>query len=403
MAHRRPHKSSFLTQGSGAADRWTAAVPSPISSGIRPSGPRWKLPALAVLLAAAFGAGRQTAILDSPPPAAGDAGETSTALALDPRDAAEQVSLALAAASADAAQSVVQIRSYRQRGRYWRPHQEGSGVVISDDGLIVTNHHVVEGGSRFDIVFTDGSKTRAKLVGSDDAVDLAVLRLEGKQPTPNNKPLRPMPLRTEIPPVGELVLAVGNPLSLGHTVTLGVVNGHGRSNLDIADYENYIQTDAAINPGNSGGPLVDIQGRAIGITVAVGLESNNDGGLAFAIPASMVRRVVDDIVEHGRLRRAYLGIQPVRSYAVERSLEDDRANGYRGFSRVKVSSTIANTPAARGGIRAGDILIKIGSREMRGTQSFFNALIEADPDETVEVTLWRAGKTITKSIKLSER
>ncbi|QDV08675.1 putative periplasmic serine endoprotease DegP-like precursor [Planctomycetes bacterium Poly30] len=359
----------------------------------------WKIPALAALLAAAFGAGRQTSILE-PGPASQ---ERAASDPLDPRAAAEQVSLAFQAASAEAAQSVVQIRSYRQRRDSWRPHQEGSGVVVSDDGQIVTNHHVVDGGTRFEIVFTDGSKAPAKLLGSDDSVDLALLQLEGPIPSPNGLPLRPMPLRTELPPVGELVLAVGNPLSLGHTVTLGVVNGHGRSNLDIAEYENYIQTDAAINPGNSGGPLVDVQGRAIGITVAVGLESNNDGGLAFAIPASMVRRVIDDIVEHGRVRRAYLGVQTVRSYLVERTLEEDRRSGYDGFSRVKVKDSIANTPAARAGIRAGDIILKLGDNEIRGTQTYFNALIEADPEDTIEITLWRAGRTLTKSVKLAER
>ncbi|MFT5732056.1 MAG: S1-C subfamily serine protease [Planctomycetota bacterium] len=360
----------------------------------------WGIPALAAALAAAFGAGRQSSTLVSLPSTAKSEAQAGD---LDPRAAAEKVSLAFQAASADAAQSVVQIRSYKQRRGYWRPHQEGSGVVISEAGQVVTNHHVVDGASRFDVVFTDGSKTRATLLGSDDAVDLAVLQLDGPAPTPNGLPLRAMPLRTDLPPVGELVLAVGNPLSLGHTVTLGVVNGHGRSNLDIAEYENYIQTDAAINPGNSGGPLVDVQGRAIGITVAVGLESNNDGGLAFAIPASMVRRVVDDIVEHGRVRRAYLGVQTVQRYRVRRSLEEDRANGFRGFSEVKVKSAITNTPAARSGIQAGDIILKLGNREIRGSQTYFNALIEADPDDTIEITLWRAGRTLTKSVKLAER
>ncbi len=357
----------------------------------------WKLPVLAGLLAAAFGAGRQTSIME-PVPA------SQTSVLQDPLDAAEQVSLAFQSASADAAQSVVQVRSYRQaRGGYWRAHQEGSGVIVAEDGTIVTNHHVVDGGARFDVIFTDGSKTRARLLGSDDSTDLAVLRLEGKAPTPNGLPIQAMPLRTELPPVGELVLAVGNPLSLGHTVTLGVVNGLGRSNLDIADYENYIQTDAAINPGNSGGPLIDVRGQAIGITVAVGLESNNDGGLAFAIPASMVQSVIDEILEHGRVRRAYLGLSTVRDYSAERSLRSDRKNGYRGVSRVKVDSPVAGTPAAKAGIRSGDIILKIDGREIRGSQTYRNALIEADPGDTIAITLWRAGKTLVKSVKLVER
>lgn len=368
----------------------------PISRGSA-TGLTWKLPALAALLAAAFGAGRQTSIMEPVPAPA-------VASPLEPMEAADQVSKAFQLASAEAAQSVVQVRSYRKgRGGYWRAHQEGSGLIVSKDGTVVTNHHVVESSSRFDIVFTDGSKTRARLLGSDDSTDLAVLRLEGKLPTPNGLPLRPMPLRTELPPVGELVLAVGNPLSLGHTVTLGVVNGLGRTNLDIAEYENYIQTDAAINPGNSGGPLIDVRGRAIGVTVAVGLESNNDGGLAFAIPASMVKSVIREIIEHGRVRRAYLGLSTVRDYRVERSLAKDRKDGYRGVSRVKVNSPVVGTPAAKAGIRSGDIILKIGAKELRGSQTYRNALIEADPGETVEITLWRSGKTLVKSVTLAER
>jgi S1-C subfamily serine protease len=321
----------------------------------------------------------------------------------DPLAAAEQVSLAFQSASADAAQSVVQVRSYRQTRRGWRADQEGSGLIVAKDGTIVTNHHVVEGGARFDVVFTDGTKTRARLLGSDDTTDLAVLRVEGEPPAPNGLPLRPMPLRTELPPVGELVLAVGNPLSLGHTVTLGVVNGLGRSNLDIAEYENYIQTDAAINPGNSGGPLIDVRGQAVGVTVAVGLESNNDGGLAFAIPASMVQSVLNEILEHGRVRRAYLGLSTVRRYSIERSLRSDRENGYRGVSLVKVDSPVGGTPAAKAGIRSGDIILKIDGREIRGIQTYLNALIEANPGDTIAITLWRDGKTLIKSVKLIER
>lgn len=315
-------------------------------------------------------------------------------LSLDPREAADQVSRALQAASKDAAASVVQVRS---RGRGRRGSQEGSGVIVSGDGLVVTNHHVIENGTRFEIIYTDGTKEQATLLGSDRSIDLAVLRVNG------DGPFEAMDLRMELPPVGELVLAVGNPLSLGHTVTLGVVNGLGREGLDIAEYENYIQTDAAINPGNSGGPLVDVHGRAVGITVAVGLESNGDGGLAFAIPAAMVRKVVDDIVEHGRLRRGYLGINTHGSRQWYDPTASDRLQGYEGKSRVKVRTVYKDTPADRAGLREDDIILSIGATKMFQRQSFLNALIEADPGDRVEIRLWRAGRELIKTVVLEDK
>ena len=351
----------------------------------------FRLPAILGLMVAAFGFGRHSVVQDPASPGI----KSSLQLGqMDPQEAASQVSKALQAASAGAADSVVQVRSFTS----WRgARQEGSGVIVSKDGLVVTNHHVIDGGKRFEVVFTDGKKESAKLLGSDSTIDLAVLRLE------KAVAYDPMPLRMELPPVGELVLAVGNPLSLGHTVTLGVVNGLGRDGLDIADYENYIQTDAAINPGNSGGPLIDVQGRAIGITVAVGLESNGDGGLAFAIPAAMVQRVVDDILEHGRVRRAYLGVQTRSETRYNDPTTADRGAGYSGQSRVKIRTVYDNTPADRAGLRRGDIILSIGKTSMVRRASFRNALIEADPGDRVPIKIWRAGKELTKTVELEDR
>lgn len=336
--------------------------------------------AAAGLLAASFGLGQRYAPTQ-----------------LDPRKAAAQVSEALQTASADAARSVVQVESFRRsRGRL-RKILDGSGVVIDESGLVVTNHHVIAGATAFRVVFTSGERCDAELLGSDESTDLALLRVTA------DREFEPMALRTELPPVGELVLAVGNPLSLGHTVTLGVVNGHGRNNLDIAEYENYIQTDAAINPGNSGGPLVDVEGRAVGITVAVGLASNGDEGLAFAIPASMVRKVADEIEAHGRVRRAYLGVGTFSRWEVSRSLRADREAGYTGESNVKVRSVYPDTPAATAKLREGDILLSIGSRKLTNSQSFTNALIEATPGEGTTIRIWRSGRVMNVSAVLIER
>jgi S1-C subfamily serine protease len=351
---------------------------------------RWLAPSVLVgLLGASFGLGRSTAPQDPVVP-------------VDPRTAAADVSRAFQVASSEAAESVVQVRAMRRRGRTFRVSREGSGVIVREDGVVVTNHHVVEECNRFEVVFTDGRTSPATLVGSDESIDLAVLRLPVDEDH-GAGPYRAMELREELPAVGELVLAIGNPLSLGHTVTLGVVNGLGRARLDIADYENYIQTDAAINPGNSGGPLIDIQGRAIGINVAVGLASNGDAGLAFAIPSTMVRRVVDEILEYGELRRAYLGVHTFWEQKYYDPTQADREQGYTGLSRVKVRVVVEDTPAAKAGLREGDILLSIGGRPMHHNPSFKNALIEANPGDVVEVEIWRGGKTLTKTIELVQQ
>lgn len=364
-----------------------------------PSRPWLRAPGTATLLvgvaAAAFGLGRRWAPADAestPPQSPG-----AVALRLSPADVAAQVSRAFQAASARAAESVVQVQASRRRGRRFSVAQEGSGVIVDPSGIVVTNHHVVADTERFAVIFTDGSKREADLIGSDEAIDLAVLRIRG------DEAYEVLELREEQPPVGELVLAIGNPLSLGHTVTLGVVNGLGRARLDIADYENYIQTDAAVNPGNSGGPLIDLRGRVVGINVAVGLESNGDEGLAFAIPAGMVRRVVDQIVEHGRLRRAYLGINTYWEQKFYDPTAPDRDLGYGGLSRVKVRQVYDDTPADRAGLRAGDIILSIAGKALHHNPSFRNALIEASPGETVEIVVWRGGRRVTTSARLRER
>ncbi|MEL6715975.1 MAG: trypsin-like peptidase domain-containing protein, partial [Planctomycetota bacterium] len=314
----------------------------PTTTGVRGAGAlpgaAWG-PSLALgFLGVASGLGRATAPQLAGPPAPSD-----------DRARAIEVSRSFQAASQEASASVVQVRASRRRGRTYRVSREGSGVILSRDGVVVTNQHVVEKCDRFEVVFTDGSIAPATLVGADEGIDLAVLRLPLDEDH-GVGPYRAMPLREELPSVGELVLAIGNPLSLGHTVTLGVVNGRGRARLDIADYENYIQTDAAINPGNSGGPLIDVEGRAVGINVAVGLASNGDEGLAFAIPSTMVQKVVEEILEHGVLRRAYLGIETYWEQRFYDPTQSDRAAGYEGLSRVKVRRVYPDTPAAEAGL-----------------------------------------------------
>jgi S1-C subfamily serine protease len=341
------------------------------------------------LLALAFAAGRTVG------PAAGDA--PGVPAPLEASDAARLVSEALQAVAATCEPSVLQVRALARSRRGGTPRrlQDGSGVALSADGVVVTNEHVVRGADLVQVILADGSVHAAEVLGRDPRTDLAVLRV-------TSVPLRPMPLAEAPPRVGELVLAMGNPLGFGHTVTLGVVNGVGRSNLDIAQYEDYIQTDAAINPGNSGGPLVDLEGRAVGINVAMGLESNGDDGLAFAIPAHMVRRVVDQIVAEGAVRHAWLGASIHFGGQFQRAAAADLAAGFTGRSRIKLRGIDTGSPAEQAGLLNGDILVAIGSRRLTDEQSFRNAVLEARPGDAVDVVLWRAGKELVLPVVFGE-
>ena len=178
----------------------------------------------------------------------------------------------------------------------------GSGVVISPDGYIVTNNHVVEGADKMTVAFANGKTYEAKLVGTDKSSDIALIKLEGKGfpylEFGDSKNIR----------LGQFVLAIGNPFGVGQTVTMGIVSAKGRANIGIVDYEDFIQTDAAINPGNSGGALVNLEGKLIGINTAILSRSGGYQGIGFAVPASMVRPVLKQIREHGRVRRGWLGV-----------------------------------------------------------------------------------------------
>ncbi len=343
----------------------------------RPSVP---LPLVGAVAALAFAAGRGAP--STAPPAVG------------PTEAAQLVSRALQEVAQASEPSVVQVRALARSRRGGSPRrlQDGSGVALTADGVVVTNEHVVRGADLVQVILSDGSLHPATVLGRDTRTDLAALRVEGIA-------LRPMPLAEAPPRVGELVLAMGNPLGFGHTVTLGVVNGLGRSDLDIAQFEDYIQTDAAINPGNSGGPLVDLAGRAVGINVAMGLRSNGDEGLAFAIPARMVRHVVDQLVAHGTVRHARFGASLHPSYQFPRVAADDLAAGYTGRSRVKLREVDTDSPAAKAGLTSGDILLGIGTRRLTDEQSFRNAVMEAAPGDVVDVVTWRRGKELTLQLE----
>ena len=341
-----------------------------------------RLIAVATLLSAGFEAGRRSG------PSTGDEAAVADALG---------VSRAFHQISERVGPSVVSIAAYRASmrsgERRLRRLQQGSGVVIdAEQGVIVTNRHVVAGANECWVHLADGTRHDAKIVGMDEPSDLAVLRVD-------TQGLTAAPLSDEDEArVGEWVLAFGNPFEIGHTVTAGIVSGLGRSGLRIAQYEDFIQTDAAINPGNSGGPLVNLAGQIVGINTAVGPQHEGSQGLGFAIPARIVRFVVRELLDHGEVRRGWLGIE-VNSFSTDQA----RRAGYRGESRVSVGSVFEQSPARAAGLREGDVIESIAGRLVADLPDVMNAIAEIRPDSRVDVSIWRDGRNLSVPVKLAER
>jgi serine protease Do len=285
--------------------------------------------------------------------------------------------------------AVVSVRVFDSGGR--RRTAQGSGVIVSEDGLIITNNHVVADGNLFLVRLDDERELEARLIGTDPLSDLAVLRIDERN-------LDPLPLsRIREPSVGELVLAVGNPLGLGLTVTSGIVSGVGRADLNVATYEDFIQTDATINPGNSGGPLLNLDGEVIGINTAVGGYAMNVG-YGFAIPSRMVRTVLDNIVETGYVRRGWLGVS-----VADLSNRDAERIGFPGRSRVAVTEVIDDTPAERAGLRQDDVIVSIAGSDVYDRQDLLEAIAAVKPGTRVDIDLWRDGRSVTLPVTLAER
>jgi len=313
--------------------------------------------------------------------------------------------LALAAALSEAyhqlaervGPAVVQVKTYRKGRSRRRNVQDGSGVIVRPEGVVVTNNHVVAGSEDFMVVLTNGRRLEARLLGADEDTDLAVLQVDAEG-------LVHAPLDPDIQAdVGEIVLAMGNPMGLGHTVTSGIVSGTGRTDLDIAFYEDFIQTDAAINPGNSGGPLIDLQGQVLGINTALGLSSNGDDGIAFAIPSRMVRRVVDDILLYGQVRRGFLGVRNYGPWYADRRLDAARANGYRGTSRIVISEVEEGTPAETAGVEVDDILLSIHGLRITDQKSFRTAIADTPPGVQTTLCIWRDGEELELAVTMTAR
>ncbi|HEX6829197.1 MAG TPA: trypsin-like peptidase domain-containing protein, partial [Burkholderiales bacterium] len=233
-------------------------------------------------------------------------------------------------------------------GETQRASSLGSGVIASPEGYVLTNHHVVEAADEIEVALADGRTARAAIVGSDPESDLAVVRIDLK-----NLPAITFG-RSEQAKVGDVVLAIGNPLGVGQTVTMGIVSAIGRSGLGINTFENFIQTDAAINQGNSGGALVDAGGNLIGINTAILSRSGGNIGIGFAIPATLARQVMEQIIQTGSVTRGWIGVEV-------QDLTNDLAESFKVSSGkgVLIAGVIPGSPAEKGGIRRGDVLVAV--------------------------------------------
>jgi len=257
----------------------------------------------------------------------------------------------------------------------------GSGVIISDKGYILTNNHVIRGADAIQVGLRDGRTAAAEVVGADPDTDLAVLKIK----------LKKLPVITvgnsDRLQVGDVVLAIGNPFGVGQTVTMGIVSATGRSRVGISMFENFIQTDAAVNPGNSGGALVDARGRLIGINTAIFSKTGGSLGIGFAIPMTMAQAVFEDIVEHGRPLRGWLGIS---GQAVTAEIAD--ALDLPKVTGVIVVGVLRNGPADRAGLKPGDVILAIDGRRITEPRDALMSIASRRPGTKVELTVLREGK-----------
>ncbi|MES9903210.1 MAG: Do family serine endopeptidase, partial [Sedimenticola sp.] len=268
----------------------------------------------------------------------------------------------------------------------------GSGVIISDSGFILTNHHVVANADSIRVVLHNGRTLEATVAGSDPDTDLAVLKTDVDD-------LQVITIGSSGNlQVGDVVLAIGNPFGVGQTVTMGIVSATGRDQLGINTFENFIQTDAAINPGNSGGALINAYGQLVGINTAIFSESGGSQGIGFAIPVNLARGVMNQILQHGRVRRGWLGIA-----GQEVTPELAASFELKGEEGVLVSAVLENGPADLAGVRPGDILLLINSRTLSSPQDVLNIIAATTPGNEVTIKGVRDGRGFEIKVEVSER
>lgn len=269
----------------------------------------------------------------------------------------------------------------------------GSGVIVSPDGFILTNHHVVEAADQIEVALADGRKASAHVIGSDPETDLAVIKIDLPTPLPAITFGHP-----ESAHVGDMVLAIGNPFGVGQTVTMGIISALKRDHLGLNTFENFIQTDAAINPGNSGGALVDTNGNLIGINSAIYSPNGGSLGIGFSIPASTAKKTMEQIIQTGSVTRGWIGaaIQELTPELVESfKLTNDQG--------VLISEVVHGSPAEHAGIKTGDILIDIDGHAINDWSAMLDTVANLAPGTVVSVKLLRDGKEIAPQVKIGKR
>lgn len=283
-------------------------------------------------------------------------------------------------------------------GRFFEsptPNREGlqrgfaSGIVVSSDGHVLTASHVVSKADRINVRTHDGTEFEARLVGTDPKTDVAVLKVEGTEltaaPIANSDQSR----------VGDWVIAIGGPFGLENSVTAGIISATGRQSVGIADYENFLQTDAAINPGNSGGPLVNLRGEVVGINTAIASRSGTNSGVGFAIPSNMVKSVMNALIRHGKVERGWLGV-------LVQDLTADLANsfGYKDKAGVLIGDVSKDGPADKARLKSGDIIIQFNGKAVSSASDLRNTVAETSPGTEVQIELFRDGRRVNVKMKL---
>jgi len=268
----------------------------------------------------------------------------------------------------------------------------GSGVIVSPEGYVLTNHHVVEAADDIEVALADGRTAKAVIVGSDPESDLAVVKID----------LRNLPAitfgRSEQAKVGDVVLAIGNPLGVGQTVTMGIVSALGRTGLGINTFENFIQTDAAINQGNSGGALVDAGGNLIGINTAILSRTGGNIGIGFAIPVSLARQVMEQIVQTGSVTRGWIGVEV-------QDLTPELADSFKLPSPkgALIAGVIPGSPAEKGGVRRGDVLVAVEGKPVADASVMLNLIAALEPGKPAALTVMRNQTAVQLQLSVGKR
>lgn len=268
----------------------------------------------------------------------------------------------------------------------------GSGVIIGTEGYILTNQHVIDGADEILIAMPDGRGSEAVLIGQDRETDIAILQI----PIGGMSGIRIA--ESSSLQVGDVVLAIGNPLNVGQTVTMGIVSATGRNRLGISTFENFIQTDAAINPGNSGGALVNARGELIGINTAIFSQNGGSQGIGFAIPITLALDIMKQITEHGRVTRGWLGIE-----VDELTAQAAMATNNPGIRGAMVAGVFIDSPADLAGIRRGDILVAVNGKSVNGIRDLLDEIIQYKPGETIEILIYRGPKQHTLKMQVAQR